>query len=147
VIAGERHSANPAVFPPVQPLIAELGLASKVVLTGRIPDEHKLALMQGAALYVTPSLYEGFGLTALEAMACGIPTIASNRTSFPEVVGDGGLLVEPRVPEVAAAIREVLTSTELANQLRDRGLRRAAEFSWRATAEQTATIYRELLAK
>ena len=145
VIAGANHSANPAVFPPIEPLIAELGLAERVVLTGRIPDHDKLALMQGAALYVTPSLYEGFGLTALEAMACGVPTITSNRTSFPEIVGDGALTVEPRVPEVAAAIRGVLTSPEVAERLRSRGLRRASEFSWRRTAEQTVDIYREAL--
>jgi glycosyltransferase involved in cell wall biosynthesis len=145
VIAGSRHSSNPTVFPPLEPLIDDLGLRDRVVLTGRASEGQKLALMQGAALYVTPSLYEGFGLTALEAMACGIPTIASNRTSFPEVVGDGGLLVEPRVREVAVAMRDVLTSPALASRLRERGLRRAAVFSWRATAQATADFYREAL--
>jgi glycosyltransferase involved in cell wall biosynthesis len=145
VIAGARHSNNPTVFPPLDPLIDELGLRDRVVMTGRVTEEQKVALMQGAAIYVTPSLYEGFGLTALEAMACGIPTISSNRTSLPEVVGDGGLLVEPRVREIAAAMREVLTTPELAAQLRERGLRRATAFSWRATAQQTASVYREAL--
>ena len=78
---------------------------------------------------MTPSLYEGFGLTALEAMACGIPTIASKRTSLPEVVGDGGLLVEPRVREVAAAMRDVLTTPELAAELARARSARAAQFS------------------
>jgi glycosyltransferase involved in cell wall biosynthesis len=145
VISGASHSDNPTVFPPIEPTIEELGLGGRVVLTGRVSDEHKLTLMQAATLYVTPSIYEGFGLTALEAMACGIPTIASNRTSLPEVVGDGGLLVEPRVSAVAAAIREVLTSPEHREHLSRRGLGRAAVFSWRTTAEQTAAIYREAL--
>src|SRR5215216_782101 len=104
VIAGAPHSENPSVFPPLEPCIQRLGIGDDVVLTGRVSENDKLALYQAADLYVTPSYYEGFGLTALEAMACGVPTIAANRTSFPEVVGDGGLLVEIDDAALAAAI-------------------------------------------
>jgi glycosyltransferase involved in cell wall biosynthesis len=147
VIGGAAHSANRAVFPPLEPLIDELGLAGRVILTGRVSEEEKIGLMQGASLYVTPSLYEGFGLTALEAMACGVPVIASNRTSFPEIVADGGILVEPRVDPLANVMREVLLDPDLAADLRQRGLERAADFDWRKTAEQTVAVYRNFLSR
>jgi glycosyltransferase involved in cell wall biosynthesis len=143
VIAGAAHSANPAVFPPLQPVVDRLGLGDRIRQIGRVSEADKLALHQGAALYVTPSLYEGFGLTPLEAMACGIPTLAANRTSLPEVVGDGGLLVEPKPEALAAAIVSVLNDHDLARSLADRGVRRAAEFSWERTARLTMSAYEE----
>jgi len=145
VIGGAPHSANPTVFPPLEPVIRGLGLEARVVLTGRIPEEDKIALTQGAAVYVTPSLYEGFGLSALEAMGCGVPVIAANRTSLPEVVGDAGLLVEPRVEPLAEAMRAVLADPNLAGTLSARGLERAALFTWRRTAEQTVAVYEQVL--
>lgn len=146
VIAGAPHSDNPAVFPPLHPVIDQFGLRNDVVLTGRIGDAEKLALYQAAACYVTPSAYEGFGLTALEAMACGVPTIAANRTSLPEVVGDGGLLCEPDADAVAAVLELVLRQPEAARDLRARGLERAAQFTWERTANLTLDVYREALA-
>jgi glycosyltransferase involved in cell wall biosynthesis len=143
VIAGAAHSDNPAVFPPLEPFIERLGVEADVVLTGRVSDADKIALYQAADLYVTPSCYEGFGLTPLEAMACGVPTIAANRTSFPEVVGDGGLLVEPDAEAIAALMEYVLTNPAASANLRQRGLERAATFSWERTARQTLDIYRE----
>lgn len=145
VIAGAPHSDNPAVFPPLEPVIAQLGLTDAVVLPGRISDDDKLALYRGAALYATPSLYEGFGLTALEAMACGIPTVATNRTSLPEVVGDGGLLVEPEAEALATALATILNDPEVAARLSERGLTRAATFSWRRTAELTLDAYHDVI--
>ncbi len=145
VIAGAPHTNNPAVFPPLEPVVERLGLAERVVLTGFLSDADKLAFYQGAALYVTPSVYEGFGLTALEAMACGVPTIAANRTSLPEVVGDGGLLVEPEPDALATAVVDVLNTPALAAALRARGLARAATFSWDRTATLTLDAYREAL--
>ena len=145
VIAGAPHTANPRVFPPMQPLIERLGLSGTVILTGRVTEAEKLALYQGAALYVTPSLYEGFGLTALEAMACGVPTIAANRTSLPEVVGEGGILVEPEPEPLATAIAAVLNDPVAAATWRARALTRAATFDWRRTAQLTLDAYREAL--
>jgi glycosyltransferase involved in cell wall biosynthesis len=145
VIAGAAHSDNPAVFPPLEPVIHRLGIESDVVLTGRVSEADKIALYQGADLYVTPSCYEGFGLTALEAMACGVPTIAANRTSFPEVVGDGGLLVEPDAEAIAALMEYVLSNPAASANLRQRGLERAATFSWERTARQTLEVYREAI--
>jgi glycosyltransferase involved in cell wall biosynthesis len=145
VVAGARHSDNPAVFPPLDPVVDRLGIRPHVLLPGRISEEEKLALYQGAALYATPSLYEGFGLTALEAMACGVPTIAANRTSLPEVVGDGGILAEPTAEALAAAMLEVLTDPLRTSKLRERGISRAAGFTWTRTAELTLDAYREVI--
>jgi glycosyltransferase involved in cell wall biosynthesis len=145
VIGGAAHRGNPRVYPPLEPVVADLGLGERVVLTGRVSEEDKIALMQAAALYVTPSLYEGFGLSVVEAMACGVPAIAANRSSLPEVAGGAALLVEPEVEPLAAAILSVLTNPGLAADLRTKGLRRAQDFSWQATAAQTVAVYRQVL--
>lgn len=147
VIAGGAHSGNPTVFPPLAPVIERLGIVDAVVLPGRVSEADKLALYQGASLYVTPSAAEGFGLTALEAMACGVPTIASDQSSSPEVVGDGGLLTRLDPEVLAAQIKRVLDNDDLAADLRERGLRRAAEFSWRRAAEETAAVYRAVVSE
>lgn len=145
VIGGEPHSGNERVFPELAPTIRRLGLEQRVILTGKVPPEDVLPLHQGATVYCTPSSYEGFGLTPLDAMACGVPVIAANRTSLPEVVGDAGLLVEPAPDIVAAALTRVLTDDLLARRLRNRSLDRAAEFSWDLTAEATVRAYQEAI--
>ena len=86
-------------------------------------------------------------MTALEAMACGVPTIAANRTSLPEVVGDGGLLVDPDPASFAAAIVSILNHPARASDLRARGLARAAEFSWDRTARLTMAAYAEAVSR
>ncbi len=145
VIAGAAHTGNPHVFPPLAPVIDRLGLGEYVVMTGFVSATEKLALHQAASVYVTPSLYEGFGLTPLEAMACGIPVIAANRTSLPEVVGDAGLLIEPEPATFAAAMTGVLNDPGAAIELRRRGLARAATFSWDETARLTIDTYRDAM--
>ncbi|MDX2098574.1 MAG: glycosyltransferase, partial [Leptolyngbyaceae cyanobacterium bins.59] len=96
-----------------------------------------------ASLFVFPSLYEGFGLPPLEAMQCGVPVIAANTTSIPEVVGDAALLVDPlNSEEMAQKIAQVLQEPSLAQMLRERGLARAKQFSWSRCAEQVAQVYR-----
>jgi glycosyltransferase involved in cell wall biosynthesis len=146
VIAGSPHTDNPTIYPPLEPVIHRLGLERAVILPGRVSETEKVALYQGAALYATPSLYEGFGLTTLEAMACGIPTIAANRTSLPEVVGDGGLLAEPDADAFAAAMLDVLSDVDRAADLRRRAQARAAAFTWHRTAQLTLAAYHEALA-
>ena len=99
-----------------------------------------------ADLFVYPSIYEGFGLPPLEAMACGTPVIVSDVSSLPEVVGDAGLVVNPREPEaLATAMIAVLGHSALAAQMRSKGLARAKQFSWEATAHRTAQYYRDVL--
>ena len=145
VIGGAPHTGNEVVFPPLEPVIKRLGLETSVVLTGRVSDAERLALYQAADLYVTPSIAEGFGLTALEAMACGVPVIVANRSSLPEVVGDGGWHAEPNSGDLSSLMRLVLTNPAVAADLRGRGLVRAAEFSWERTAALTLAAYREAL--
>lgn len=102
---------------------------------GRVTDDELLDLYRGAAVFLDPTLYEGFGYGVLEAMACGAPVVASNTTSIPEVVGDAALLEAPQdVESLAAAVRRVLDEPELATTLRAKGLARAATFTWERTA-------------
>ncbi|HRA47639.1 MAG TPA: glycosyltransferase, partial [Thermomicrobiales bacterium] len=106
----------------------------------------KLVLLQCAAANVSPSMYEGFGLSVLESMACGVPVIAANRTSLPEVVGDAGLLVEPDRVALSAAIYRLLTDADLHADLASRALARAQTFSWQRCAAETLAVYRSVLA-
>jgi glycosyltransferase involved in cell wall biosynthesis len=98
-------------------------------------------LYQISKLYVYPSLYEGFGFTPLEAMACGLPVVSSNRSSLPEVVGSGGLIVDPTAGRLAAAIVSLLNDEQLHRDLSQRALAQAARFSWAKTAELTRVAY------
>lgn len=141
VIGGAPHSDNPHIFPPLEPMIHQFGLQNRVVLTGRVSDDDRRALYQAATAYITASEYEGFGLTPLESMACGVPAIVANRTSLPEVVGDAGVIVEPTVDDLAAAMVTLLTDDHRHAELSRLSLERAAMFTWDAAAEQTAEVY------
>ncbi len=115
---------------------------SRLIFTGYVAEEDLPALYSGAVAFVFPSLYEGFGLPALEAMACGTPVITSNTTSLPEVAGDAALLVDPTDPdELCEAMLTILSDHSLREELRRKGLMRAAEFSWKRCAEMTAEVY------
>ena len=104
-------------------------------------------MLQAARCFVYPSLYEGFGLPAAEALACGVPTIVADTSSLPEVVGDAALLVDPHDPgTLADALRRLLEEPELAADLAARGPRQAARFSWERGAEQLETVLLEALA-
>lgn len=119
---------------------------SGIVFTGFVSDEHLRALYEGSTALVFPSLYEGFGLPALEAMSVGTPVIASNVSSFPEVVGEAGLLVDPRsTEEIAAAMHRLLLSPDLRRILRARGRQRSKAFTWDSTARQTLDVYTTVL--
>jgi glycosyltransferase involved in cell wall biosynthesis len=123
-------------------LARELGMEDRIEWLGYVPAEDMPALYSAATAFVFPSLYEGFGLPVLEAMACGTPVITSEVSATAEVAGDAALLVDPQsVPAIADALRRVLTDEALRCDLRERGLRRAAEFSWARAAEETHALY------
>jgi len=122
-------------------------LAGRVRLLGRVPDEDLPALYSLATVFVFPSLYEGFGLPVLEAMACGTPVITSRTSSLPEVAGDAGVLVDPsNEDEIARAMIDVVTRQDLALTLGRESLARAAVFSWRRCAEETLEVYKNVVA-
>jgi glycosyltransferase involved in cell wall biosynthesis len=122
-------------------------LTGRVHLVGHVEDAAMPALYSAAKALVFPSLYEGFGLPALEAMASGTPVIASNTTGLAEVVGEAGLTIDPRnVEELADAMRRMLQDAELRESLAAAGLARAAEFTWSRAAVATADVYRDVLA-
>ena len=119
----------------------------KVVLTGFVSDEDLVGILAGARCFLYPSLHEGYGFPPLEAMACGAPVVTSSVSSLPEVVGDAGLLVDPRdVDAVADAVRRLLRDDALHARLRESGLRRAASYTWDRCAAETVGAYRLAMA-
>jgi glycosyltransferase involved in cell wall biosynthesis len=125
--------------------IERLGLAAHVRLLGEVAPPDLLGLYQGARLFAMPSLYEGFGLGALEALACGAPVLASKAGALPEVGGDAGLLLPPGDPAAwADALERVLGDPALEADLRQRGPAQAARFSWARAARETLAVYRRI---
>jgi len=142
VLAGVDRGAGHALEERMR---REPGGAGLVDIRGRTTDADLLALYRSATAFVYPSLYEGFGLPLLEAMACGTPVIASRAASIPEVTGDAALLLDPHDEHAwTDAIESVFDPTNAA-ALREAALRRASMFTWRRTAEQTLDVYRRAL--
>ena len=142
VLAGARGWLDGPVFRTVQ----ALGLETAVRLPGFVDDSDLPAVYRGAELVVFPSLYEGFGLPLLEAMACGVPVVAANTSALPEVAGGAAMLVDPLdVEGMARVIARVLRDEALRGRLRDGGIARAAEFSWEAAARRTLDAYASLV--
>jgi len=122
--------------------IQKLNLEKDVIFPGYVPDEDLIKFYNVADLLVYPSLYEGFGLPPLEAMACGTPVISSNTSSLPEVVGEAGIMVDPMdVGALTESIYRVLTNPNLQEDMRKKGLERSKMFTWEKTAKETWKIY------
>jgi glycosyltransferase involved in cell wall biosynthesis len=125
--------------------IAELRRAGKIVWFDHPSDDQLHLLYNAASLLVVPSHYEGFGLTAIEGMACGTPVLASDRASLPEVVGEAGVLLPPDDEAAwATALRDLADDRARREQLIAAGLRRAAEFTWERAAADTLAVYRRV---
>jgi glycosyltransferase involved in cell wall biosynthesis len=122
-------------------------LTEAVSFTGFVETDELVGLYNGAAAFAYPSLFEGFGLPVLEALACGVPTLTSNRSSLPEVAGDAALLVDPdSIDEIAAGLERVLCDADLRSRLASAGPPQAARFSWPRCAELTVEAYQRALA-
>ncbi len=135
-------------YAEVDRAIAQEGISNNVIFAGYVSQDELPRWYQAADLFVYPSLYEGFGLPPLEAMACGIPVVTSNAASLPEVVGDAALQVAPDDGSALAdAIVRALTDRALREQMIARGIVQAARFSWTRTARETVALYRTVLAE
>jgi glycosyltransferase involved in cell wall biosynthesis len=146
VLAGGSVEWNPEGREALQATLGELpsDVRDGVVLTGYVGEQDKVALLGGAEALVYPSLYEGFGLPVLEAMACGTPVVTSDVSALPEIAGDAALLVDPRDPEaIASAVTRILGDVDLRRDLAERGSSRAAGFTWEKTARSTAGVLHE----
>lgn len=132
-------------YEPLYKRIAELGLKDKVRFIGQVPQDELPMWYSACAVFAYPSLYEGFGMPVLEAMACGAPVVTSNATALPEVVGDAGLMVPPHdIDGLTHALSGVLASSSLQAELRDKSIVRARGFSWARAAEMTLAVLREI---
>lgn len=144
VLAGADRGVGEAVCA----IAARAGAADAVVRLGPVSEERLRTLYRGALALAYPSLYEGFGLPLVEAMACGTPVIASNTASMPEVLGDAGILVDAADGQAwTRAIIDVVNNEETRRRLRTAGLRRAAHFTWERTARLTLGVYRRTLGR
>jgi glycosyltransferase involved in cell wall biosynthesis len=141
VVAGTSYRGGDAV----RSRASELDLSDALIEVEAPSDATLRALYRGCEVFILPSLYEGFGLPILEAMACGAPVVASNRASMPEVVGDAGLVFDPlKATDLAQAAQRILSDPELRSSLVIKGRHRASEFTWQRAARQVADILYEV---
>jgi glycosyltransferase involved in cell wall biosynthesis len=146
VFAGSLPDRHDEFFRDPRVIANQIEVADAVHFIGRVAEEDKVALYQQARAFVYPTLYEGFGLPALEALACGVPVVGSNASSVPEIVGDAGILVEPRdARAMAGALIAVCTEDALHDELSERALHQAAKFSWEKCARETMEAYESVI--
>ena len=145
VLVGDyEHDAFHSDYPRLKAQIDALGLGDRVVFTGFVPDADLVHYYNAAALFAFPSLEEGFGLPAVEAMQCGTPVAASDRGSLPEIVGDAGRLFEPTDPEaIRRVLVDILQGDGVAETMRRRGLERVMQFTWEEAARRTRRVLEE----
>ncbi len=130
----------------VDAVIEQEGIADQVIFAGYVPQEELHWWYRAADVLAYPSLYEGFGLPPLEAMACGTPVITSNVSSLPEVVGAAALTIDPSdIGALTGALARVVTDRALADEMRARGLQQASKFDWARAAQETTRVYRQVL--
>lgn len=145
VLAGRMPDKDSAFFPDPRRAAKELGVSNETQYIGYVSEEDKPALYSAAGVFVFPSLYEGFGLPPLEALACGTPVLAANAASLPEVLGAAGILLDPNDAHAwSGALRTVLNDPALYSELQAAGPAQARKFSWTRTAQRTLEAYRSV---
>lgn len=141
VLVGPKSARSSGILSAVE----ASGLADQIIFTDYVPESDLPALYAAATVFVYPSLYEGFGIPVIEAMACGTPVITSNISSLPEVAGDAAITVDPTSSdEIRAALERLLSSPELRIELRQRGFEQAKLFTWAHAAQATLEVYRRI---
>jgi glycosyltransferase involved in cell wall biosynthesis len=146
VIAGSLPDRDDAFFHDPRVIAKQIEVEPVIHFLGHVAEEDKVALYQQARAFLYPTLYEGFGLPALEALACGVPVVGSNASSVPEIVGDAGILVDPKdARAMAGALIAVCTEDLLHDDLSERALKQAAKFSWEKCARETAEAYESVM--
>ncbi len=144
VMAGGKGWLNSRIYQKV----TELGLENKVKFTKYIPDEDMCPLVNGATAFVFPSIYEGFGMPPLEAMACGVPVVSSGEASLPEVVGDCAVIVDAYSSQsICDGMYKIYSDEKLRSDLKKRGTERAAQFTWEKSAQALHDIYKAVTDK
>ena len=143
VIVGRAHTNNPALYPRLDRIARRYGVAERVRFVGAVPDSDFVNLYRGADMFVFASRYEGFGLTPLEAMACGVATISTGGSSLDEVIADAAHRIEPTAKSVAAGIVRLVDDPGLRADLAKRGVDQARRFSWDRTVDLTVAAYRD----
>ena len=132
----------------INQIISEEKIEDKVVFTGYVEDVDMATIYSGATLFAFPSIYEGFGLTPLEAMACGVAVICSNASSLPEVCGDAAIMLDPNnMTDWRENIASMLTDSDLRKRYSQKSLKRSSLFSWEKTAKETLEVYKRVLKK
>ncbi|HET7088428.1 MAG TPA: glycosyltransferase family 1 protein [Anaerolineae bacterium] len=146
VVAGRLPEGGDGFFTDPREIVKRIEIEDVVQFIGEVDEEDKVALYQGASAFLYPSRREGFGLPALEALACGVPVIGSEASSIPEIVGDAGMLVSPDdARAMAGALIAVVTEPPLREALSERALKQAARFSWDKTARETVEAYESVM--
>lgn len=134
-----------SILSEIKALIDEFALEDMVYFTGFFEDDHLNDLLCGARMFIHLSMYEGFGFAPLEAMKCGLPVVASNRSCYPEVLGDGAVLVDPEDPKAVARVCfEILDDCESADKLSKRAIEKASSYTWENTAQKTYKLFEEV---
>lgn len=140
VIVGRRGWLYQEIFK----IVENLGIQEKVIFVGQLAHDQLVYIYNAADLFLFVSLYEGFGIPVLEAMACGTPVITSNVSSLPEIAGDAAKLVDPyNIEDIASAMEELLNDKELRREMAEKGFEKAKCFSWEKTAKETIRVYEE----
>jgi glycosyltransferase involved in cell wall biosynthesis len=142
VLAGGKGWLYNEIFAQIE----ALGLTERVIFPGYVTDDDLPLWYNAAVLFAFPSVYEGFGMPVVEAMACGTPVVASNASSIPEAMGDAGLMFDPEnATELVERIASVLHDSDLSATMRAKGLQQARNFSWEEAGRQTAVSYQQIL--
>lgn len=145
ILAGARGWKYKNVFKEIEACQKKLGESGEIKYIGYVPGREKFSLMKGAACFVFPSLYEGFGLPVLEALSLGVPTITSDKSSLPEIAGQSAILINPEKGlEISSALEKILMDKNLRGELSKRGIVQVGKFNWNKCAEETLKVYEEV---